>query len=506
MDADEHREIVEQFCDFMAGRADPLLKQLDRRMNDAAQELDFEKAARLRDDISALRRAMEKQTVVLGDGTDADLVGICGDDLQASVQIFHVRGGRVRGERGWIVDLDDDSSLESQVENFLLQFYGGRASDDGATAVPREILVPALPPQPAEMTQWLSSLRGSRVSLRIPQRGDKRNLAETATLNAQQALNRYRLKRASDLTSRSEALTELSEALGMDAAPLRIECIDISHVQGTNVVASLVVFEDGLAKKSDYRRFAIRDSPGDDVASIAEVVRRRFSRSGSEATDAADTVTGEVAAPVVSRPGIDPLTGRPKRFAYPPQLLVVDGGQPQVNAASAVLTDLGITDITVCGLAKRLEEVWLPGDDDPVILPRTSEALYLLQRLRDEAHRFAITFHRAKRSKSMIVSALDGIAGLGETRRKALIKHFGSLTKIKLATVDQIGEVSGIGRSTAEAIFEALATPVDVVPGAAATAIAAGNRLSPELGGATDTVSPAQTALPTRISAGEDRE
>ncbi len=522
VDADEHREIVEQFCDFMAGRADPLLKELDRRMAQAAQELDFEKAARLRDDISALRRAMEKQTVVLGDGTDADLVGIFGDDLQASVQIFHVRGGRVRGERGWIVDLDDESSMESQVENFLLQFYGGRASDDGATAVPREILVPALPPQPEEMTQWLSGLRGSRVSLRIPQRGDKRDLAQTATLNAQQALNRYRLKRASDLTSRSEALTELSDALGMDAAPLRIECIDISHVQGTNVVASLVVFEDGLAKKSDYRRFAIRDAPGDDVASIAEVVRRRFSRSSVEATDAADTESGEVSV-ASHRPGIDPLTGRLRRFAYPPQLLVVDGGQPQVNAASAVMTDLGIAGITVCGLAKRLEEVWLPGDDDPVILPRTSEALYLLQRLRDEAHRFAITFHRAKRSKSMTVSALDGIAGLGETRRKALIKHFGSVAKIRVATAAEIGVVNGIGPATAEAIVEALAAPVDSIPGNTPTvidarpaAVAVGNRLGSALGAESESVGPEVVgpavvgpevqARPTGLRAGEDRE
>ncbi|MEP6561116.1 MAG: excinuclease ABC subunit UvrC, partial [Nakamurella sp.] len=261
--AAEHREIVDDFCDFMAGKADPLIRRLEKEMAAAAEALDFEKAARLRDDLGALRRAVEKQAVVLGDGTDADVVGIAADELLASVQIFHVRGGRVRGQRGWIVDVDADSAgpagLPSLVENFLLQFYGGRADDDGATAVPREILVPVLPSEEAgteaELTEWLSDLRGSRVSLRVAQRGDKRDLAETVTRNAAEGLAQHRLKRASDLTARSAALTELADTLGMDVPPLRIECIDISHVQGTNVVASLVVFEDGLPKRSDYRRF-----------------------------------------------------------------------------------------------------------------------------------------------------------------------------------------------------------------------------------------------------------
>ena len=479
---DEHRQIVEDFCDFMAGKADPMIRRMEKEMAAAATELDFERAARLRDDLGALRRAVEKQAVVLGDGTDADVIGIAADDLLASVQVFHVRGGRVRGQRGWIVDVDADTAGESGggpddagtgrlVENFLLQFYGGRAAEEGATAVPKEILVPAVPADGEEMVQWLADLRGGRVSLRIPQRGDKKDLAATVTRNAAEALAQHRLKRASDLTALSAALVEVAETLGMDNAPLRIECIDISHVQGTNVVASLVVFEDGLPKRSDYRRFAIREKPGDDVASIAEVVRRRFSHGVSgrindlEAEFTADgaVVPPAAAAPEELEPGrakaIDPETGRVRRFAYPPQLLVVDGGAPQVNAAAAVLADLQITDVTVCGLAKRLEEVWVPGEDDPVIFPRTSEALYLLQRLRDEAHRFAITYHRAKRSKSMTQSALDGVAGLGQTRRTALVKHFGSLTALRQADVEQIAVVPGIGRTTARSVHAALHEP-----------------------------------------------
>ncbi len=465
---DEHREIVDSFCDFMAGRADPLIRRMEKQMAVAAADLDFEKAARLRDDLGALRRAVEKQAVVLGDGTDADVIGIAADNLLAAVQVFHVRGGRVRGQRGWIVDVDEEtadlSGTGRLVENFLLQFYGGRAADDGATAVPREILVPALPPDPDDMSEWLSGLRGSKVSLRVAQRGDKRDLAQTIERNAADGLAQHRLKRASDLTARSAALVEVAETLGMDAAPLRIECIDISHVQGTNVVASLVVFEDGLPKRSDYRRFAIRDRPGDDVASIAEVVRRRFTHgvAGRDPQEPpveppteslVESPTADLAGPP---PGINPETGRPRRFAYPPQLLVVDGGAAQVNAAAAVLIDLQIADVTVCGLAKRLEEVWVPGEDDPVIFPRTSEALYLLQRLRDEAHRFAITYHREKRSKSMTVSALDGVPGLGPARRTTLIKHFGSVAALRRAGQDDIAAVPGFGKRTAGAVFTAL--------------------------------------------------
>ena len=474
--AEEHRRIVLDFCDFLSGRTDRFARELERRMNAAAADLDFERAARLRDDLGALRRALEKQAVVLGDGTDADVVAFADDELQAAVQVFHVRGGRVRGQRGWIVEKPGDPgesspnfSAEAQlVEQFLTQFYGDQAEleggrdrssspeglgdDDSNNAVPREVLVPCLPPAAEEMATWLSGLRGSRVDLRVAQRGDKRALAETVHRNAQEALQQHKLKRAGDFTARSAALQNIQESLGLAHAPLRIECVDISHVQGTDVVGSLVVFEDGVARKSDYRHFAIREAAGegrsDDVASIAEVTRRRFARHLQDvpADDAVDL-------PVADR--------KPRRFAYPPNLYVVDGGAPQVNAAQAVLTELGVTDVAVIGLAKRLEEVWVPAEPDPVILPRNSEGLYLLQRVRDEAHRFAISYHRSKRSKRMTESALDSVRGLGDTRRKALVTHFGSVAKLRQASIEEITAVPGIGATTAAAVLDALGTAAD---------------------------------------------
>jgi excinuclease ABC subunit C len=459
--AEEHRRIVLDFCDFLSGKTDRFVRDMEHQMNEAAAELDFERAARLRDNVSALKRALEKQTVVFGDGTDADVVAFADDELEAAVQVFHVRGGRVRGQRGWIVEksgepgaasaaTDDESASggEVLVEQFLTQFYGEQAELDGAAdeytnPVPRQVLVPVLPPDTDQLAEWLSGLRGSRVAIRVPQRGDKRALAETVHRNAQEALAQHKLKRAGDFNARSEALQSIQDALGLSEAPLRIECIDVSHVQGTDVVASLVVFEDGLPRKSDYRHFAIREAAGegrsDDVASIAEVTRRRFWRHLSEAQDTA-------------------LDGKPRKFAYPPNLFVVDGGAPQVNAAQAALDQLGITDVAVIGLAKRLEEVWVPAEPDPVIMPRNSEGLYLLQRIRDEAHRFAIAYHRSKRSKRMTASALDSIRGLGETRRKALVAHFGSVARLKQATVDEITAVPGIGVTTAKAVLEALGT------------------------------------------------
>jgi excinuclease ABC subunit C len=489
VDQAEHRAIVLDFCDFLAGRTDAMTHRLEKQMQAASAELEFERAARLRDDIAALRRAMEKQAVVLGDGTDADVVAFAQDELEAAVQVFHVRGGRVRGQRGWVIekvddyeapgrdgDPDDDpdqtAATRALVAQFLSQFYGEQAAldeqaDAGGSPVPREVLVPELPEDADALTDWLSELRGARVDLRVPQRGDKRALLETVGRNAAEAFTQHKLRRAGDLTARSAALQELQDALGLDSAPLRVECVDVSHVQGSDVVASLVVFEDGIARKSEYRRFAVREgAEGGDVGSIAEVTRRRFARYQAEtaADAAADTVepaeSGEVAADGVVEPpvrgGIDPETGRPRRFAYPPNLYVVDGGAPQVAVASDVLAELGITDVAVAGLAKRLEEVWLPGEADPVILPRTSEALYLLQRVRDEAHRFAITYHRQKRSKRMTASALDDVPGLGAARRSALLKHFGSLKRLRSATVEEISEVPGVGRRTAEVVHAAL--------------------------------------------------
>ena len=475
---ERHREIVDDFCDFMAGQSGRFVRRLEREMAEAAQAQEYERAARLRDDVGALKRAMEKQAVVLTDATDADVVGIAEDQLEAAVQVFHVRGGRVRGQRGFVVDKVEDLTTGELVGQFLAQSYGDDPDPDedverralpgaGVTLrdtddVPREVLVGALPPDADALTEWLRGLRGAHVSLRVPQRGDKRALLETVEKNAQQSLALHKTRRASDLTARSKAMSEIQEALELPEAPLRIECFDVSHVQGTNVVASMVVFEDGLARKSEYRRFAVRGVDGvDDTASMREVIRRRFARYLDERVesgqlDEADAhVDGE--PPPGTPPGIDPETGRPRRFAYPPQLVVVDGGQPQVAAAAAALAELGIDDVALCGLAKRLEEVWLPGSEDPVILPRTSEGLYLLQRVRDEAHRFAISYHRQKRSASMTVSALDGVPGLGETRRKALLRHFGSLKRLKAASVEQVCEVPGIGRRTAEAVAAALA-------------------------------------------------
>jgi len=474
--AEQHRQIVLDFCDFLAGKTDRLVRDMERQMNAAAAELDFERAARLRDDIGALKRALEKQTVVFGDGTDADVVAFADDDLEAAVQVFHVRGGRVRGQRGWVVEKATEpeatdvtepeatdvpapgaSDQERLVEQFLTQFYGdqaelGGSADEATNPVPKEVLVPVLPGNAEELADWLSGLRGSRVSLRVPVRGDKKALAETVQRNAKESLAQHKLKRAGDFNARSEALQNIQETLDLAEAPLRIECVDISHVQGTDVVASLVVFEDGLPRKSDYRHYAIREAAGggrsDDVASIAEVTRRRFARHVADAEQ-----------PMVAE-------GKSRRFAYPPNLYVVDGGAPQVNAAAAVLRDLGVTDVAVVGLAKRLEEVWVPGPVDPVIFPRTSEGLYLLQRIRDEAHRFAITFHRSKRSKRMTASALDSVRGLGEHRRKALVTHFGSVSRLSAASVEEITAVPGIGVATAKAVLEALGVSLPEPPGA----------------------------------------
>jgi excinuclease ABC subunit C len=448
--ADDHRQIVDDFCDFMAGHTNTFVKRIRDEMYAASEELDFERAARLRDDLGAIEKALEKQAVVLGDGTDADVIALAEDPLEVAVQIFYVRGGRVRGQRGWVADRVEEGGTAELVEQFLLQLYAG-GEDGDVGSVPREILVPALPPEHEVFEELLSERRGSRVRIRVPQRGDKRTLQQTVARNATQALMMHKTKRGTDLTARNQALEEIQQALGLDEAPLRIECYDISNLQGTEVVASMVVFEDGLPRKGEYRRFVIRSVDGqNDVASMHEVITRRFRRLLDEQARSTEVATDS--GPML----VDPETGRPRKFAYAPGLVVVDGGPPQVAAAQAAMRELGVVDVPVCGLAKRLEEVWLPDQDDPVIMARTSEGLYLLQRVRDEAHRFAITHHRSRRSKSMVESLLDDVPGLGEVRRKTLVKHFGSLKKLRAAEVDEIAQVPGIGQRTATAIKDAV--------------------------------------------------
>ena len=459
--ADEHRAIVDDFCDFMGGQTRPFVRRIEKEMYAASEAMDFERAARLRDDLGALQKALEKQAVVLGDGADADVIALAEDPLEVAVQIFYVRGGRIRGQRGWVADRVDEGGTPELVEDFLLQLYAGDAD-----AVPREILVPELPPDVETFESLLSDLRGSRVVIRVPQRGDKKTLQETVARNASQSLILHKTKRASDLTTRNRALEEIREALELDEVPLRIECYDVSNLQGTEVVASMVVFEDGLSRKGEYRRFVIKGVEGqNDVASMHEVITRRFRRLLDETLDPSakaasedGSATGSSSAGTAPGPMlVDPETGRARKFAYAPGLVVVDGGPPQVAAAQQALDELGIHDIAVCGLAKRLEEVWLPAQEDPVILARSSEGLYLLQRIRDEAHRFAINHHRSRRSKTMVESMLDDVPGLGEVRRKTLIKHFGSLKKLREAELEDLALVPGIGPRTAAAIKQAVA-------------------------------------------------
>lgn len=445
---EDHRAIVADFCQFMGGQSTSMMRRLERKMLEASEAEEYELAARIRDDLGALRKATEANAIVLGDGTDADVVGLAEDPLEVSVRIFHVRGGRVRGERGWVADRVDDAETGDLVETFLQQLYHDEIREGAGEAIPREVLVPALPPSHDALGEVLSERRGARVRVRVPQRGDKRTLMDTVARNAEEALVRHKTKRASDLTTRNRALEEIAEAIGLAEAPLRIECFDISNLQGTEVVGSMVVFEDGLPRKSEYRRFVVRGVEGqNDVASMHEVITRRFRRFLDDRAVIASSDTGSL---------VDPTTGKALKFAYAPALVVVDGGPPQVAAAAAALHELGITGVALCGLAKRLEEVWLPVDDWPVILPRTSEGLYLLQRIRDEAHRFAITHHRGRRSRTMVESLLDDVPGLGEVRRKTLLKHFGSLRKLRAADVGEIAALPGFGVRTAEAVKAAL--------------------------------------------------
>ena len=458
--AEEHRELARGLTRFMGGGAEKHIAQLTAEMKAAAADMDFERAAILRDDIAALTKAFERNAVVLGATVDADLFAYAEDDLEASVQVFFVRGGRIRGQRGWIVEKVNDSTDAQLIEQLIAQVYSDIAASLASQKdaekslnsydIPRSVLVPVEPENKEQLASWLAEVRGGPVEIAVPQRGDKAELMKTVTENARQALTLHKSRRAGDLTTRSASLVELQTALELPDPLLRIECYDISHVQGTNVVASMVVFEDGMPAKKAYRTYSITgDAARDDTASMYDVITRRFKRHLAQQAERAE-------APAHSGE-IDASTPEPQTFAYPPNLVLVDGGPPQVAAASAALSDLGITDVYVAGIAKRLEELWLPDDDYPVVLPRTSEALYLVQRIRDEAHRFAITFHRSKRGKAMVASALDEIPGLGEVKRAALVKHFGSVARIKQATEEELTQVPGIGPALAQKIMAALA-------------------------------------------------
>jgi excinuclease ABC subunit C len=426
---EEHRAMVDDFVAFMAGGDERFTRDLTKRMHAASAAMDYEAAAKYRDKLASIEAVLGKSALVLPADEDADLFGVAEDELSAAVHQFVIRGGRVRGVRSLALDKELDISGAELIDQVLQRVYGD------STDIPRRVLVPALPDDAAELELWLRDRRGRKVEIAVAQRGQRAELMRTATLNAQQALLRHKTRRTSDYVARTQALTDLQEALGMSEAPLRIECFDISHLGGTNVVASMVVFEDGLPRKDQYRSFNIAETT-DDTDSMYQVLMRRLARVDStreeDAEDAEDVATGK----------------RKPRFAYRPQLLIVDGGQPQVQAAARALRDSGRTDIALCGIAKRLEEIWLPGDDFPVILPRTSEALYLVQRLRDEAHRFAIT-HQRRRRRRDITSVLHEIPGLGESRIKALLRHFGSVTALRAATAEQICEVSGIGPTLA---------------------------------------------------------
>jgi excinuclease ABC subunit C len=440
---EDHKSIALDFASFMGGNDSRYTTELAKRMSAASAEMDYEQAARYRDQLAALETALSKSSVVLSDGVDADIFGIAHDELAAAVQQFIVRGGRIRGVRGWVVDKELDLELPELVETVLQNAYDTSGSES-AEEPPREILVPAIPADAKELETWLTGLRSGagKVAVRTAQRGDKAALAVTVDTNAKNALMLYKTRRSGDFVARSQALTDIQEALGMADAPLRMECYDVSHLSGTNIVASMVVFEDGLPRKDQYRRFAIENST-DDTDSIYQVLMRRLAYLKDPEPLVTEDEEGEK---------------RRKKFSYPPQLLIVDGGQPQVAAAQRALDDSGVTGIQLCGIAKRLEEIWLPGDDFPVILPRNSDALFLFQRIRDEAHRFAITFQRTKRKRD-IGTVLSDVPGLGPSRVAELLKHFGSVSRLRAAEPADIMEVRGIGASLAETIVAALRTP-----------------------------------------------
>lgn len=450
---EEHRAMVDDFVAFMAGGDERFTRELTKRMTAASAAMDYEAAAKYRDKLKAIEAVLGKSALVLDPDEDADLFGIAEDELSAAVQHFVIRGGRVRGVRAMTIEKELDITSGELVDHVLQRAYG-EAQD-----VPRRVFVPTLPDDAAELEEWLRERRGRKVEIAVAQRGQRADLMRTATLNAQQALIRHKTRRTSDYVARTQALTDLQDALGMSEAPLRIECFDISHLGGTNVVASMVVFEDGLPRKDQYRSFNIPETT-DDTDSMYQVLRRRLAYldrpEPEQIAETIETVDARV-LDVTTDETVEPIAKRKPRFAYPPQLLLVDGGKPQVEAAARALKDAGHPEIAVCGIAKRLEEVWLPGDDFPVILPRTSESLYLLQRLRDEAHRFAIT-HQRKKRRGDISTVLEEVPGLGAARIKVLLKHFGSVTRLRAAQAEEIEEVPGIGPVLAQNIHAHLST------------------------------------------------
>ncbi len=444
-----HREIVEEFISFMEGRTRPVLRRLEDEMREAAEQLNFETAARLRDQLASVRKALERQQMVSSSPEDFDIAAFAEDDLEAAVQVFFVRRGRVVGQRGFVVDKVEELDTAALAATFVQQLYGERLDE-----VPREVLLPVIPEGADALRQWLSGVRGGPVDFRVPQRGEKRALLETVTANARDSFVTHKLKRASDFDARARALKELQEQLDLPVAPLRIECYDISNLQGNQVVGSMVVFEDGLPRKSEYRRFEVRSVDGqDDFASLREVLSRRLARLASEQDEQEDVTAEQAAEQAAEAPERRPGN---RKFAYPPSLIVVDGGRPQLGAAMEALESAGRTDLAVIGLAKRMEEVYVPGSPDPLVLPRASEALYLLQRVRDEAHRFALAYHRKLRGRSMTRSALDGIPGVGEARRKDLVRHFGSPRKVAQASVEEIAALPGFGPRLAKTVWDHL--------------------------------------------------
>ncbi|MDA3014735.1 MAG: excinuclease ABC subunit UvrC [Actinomycetota bacterium] len=432
--SEDYANMVDELCRFMAGDTDEVVARLEAEMRAAAADLEFERAARMRDRLESVQRAVERQQMVAERDDDLDVIGVTQDELEASVQVFFVRRGRVLGRKGFVLDKVEDLGDGGLVGRIIETLYG----EEPPMGMPRQVLVPFVPDEPQVYEDWLSELRGTKVQIRVPQRGDRRRLLETVTQNASEQFVRHRMKRASDHNTRSRALTELQDALDLPEAPLRIECYDMAHLQGTDYVGSMVVLEDGLPAKREYRRFKVHISGNDDYAAMEEVLTRRL-----------QAYIDERDQPVAER------GERPGKFAYPPQLLVVDGGKGQLAVAERVVASLGLVDeIPLAALAKRFEEVYVPGRDEPVPIPRGSEALFMLQRIRDEAHRFANSFHRERRSKRMTASSLDGIPGLGEARRERLVKTLGGVRAVKAADLETLQSLSFLPDAVAKAVFD----------------------------------------------------